>query len=488
MKLSFRDLGKDVIIYGLGDIVLKATAFFTLPIYTRLFSPEDYGILSTILTTVGLIFTVVSLGAESTYTRYYFEAKTQRDRQVVTSTWFGFLAIWTGGWMILCLGMAGIFSEWLLSTSRHGVLFALVIVSGPISLVNSLCAQVLRNQFRPQLFVVLNVFSGLLGTGLGIVGAAVLKLGLVGVVGGGLVGAVAMLPVRIWTVRQLLRPVFSPKLLRGLLAFGIPLVPAALAYWIIAVSDRMLLAKLSTLEQVGLYAIANSVASLLLLVNGAIGQAWSPYVLRMYEEDRASVNHLCARTMTYLLVGFGTLCVGITAFAHEALVLLATPPFYGAAMAVGPLALGVLAYATTHVTALGFSLNKKTEYLALYTWLASFLNVGLNFLLIPRWGMMATSWTTAAAYGFVTVAYLITSQRLWPIAYERRKGLTALLLTVFFMLIVPNGANGSFLVKSAFFLTYIALLVIFRVLDGRELVGVRQIAHLVWGGRPVRAL
>ena len=39
----FKQLGKDSIIYGLGGILAKSVSFFMLPIYTRIFSPSDYG-------------------------------------------------------------------------------------------------------------------------------------------------------------------------------------------------------------------------------------------------------------------------------------------------------------------------------------------------------------------------------------------------------------------------------------------------------------
>jgi O-antigen/teichoic acid export membrane protein len=191
--------------------------------------------------------------------------------------------------------------------------------------------------------------------------------------------------------------------------------------------------------------------------------------------------------MTYILVGFGALAVGITALAREALVLLATPAFYAAAPAVGPLALGVLAYATTHITALQFSLHKRTQYFALYAWLASILNVGLNLLLIPRWGMMAASWTTAAAYAFVTVSYLLTSQRFWPVAYETRKAITAVGLTLFFVVAMPSGAampgRYGVVLRAAWFVAYLCLLMVCRVVDGGELGRVCRVAWVRRTGR-----
>ena len=63
------------------------------------------------------------------------------------------------------------------------------------------------------------------------------------------------------------------------------------------------------------------------------------------------------------------------------------------------------------------------------SWMAAGINIGLNLLLIPPFGMIGAAWATAAAYGSLTVAYLLTSHRLWPFAYEVRRGLTIIALT-----------------------------------------------------------
>lgn len=470
--MKFHQLFKDVFVYGLGDIVLKATAFITLPIYTRLFTPEDYGVWSFILTTVGLLGGMLALGGDSAYARFFFEAKTLQERQLITATWFSFLAAWSSGVVILLLPFSGLLSWWSFETEQYSLLFTMALLTAPLTLMNTMCGQVLRNQFQARLFTTLNVISTLLVIGLSLLGVVVLDLGLTGLLGGTLAGLGIMLPARLWTIRDMLRPGFSMGHLRKLLAFGVPLVPTSLAYWIFVSSDRVVLGKLSTLEQVGLYAIANNITSVLAFVNQALGQAWSPHVIQIYENQPKLAPVFFGRVATYILTGFGVLCVGIAVFAHEALILLSTPAFYPAAMAVGPLALGFMAYASIQVTASGISLAKQTKYFAIFSWLAALLNLGLNVLFIPRWGMIAASWTTAASYIFLTVAYLIKSQSLWPIVYEKRRALIAIALTFMFTTAAPFLPTISLaidlVVKSSYCLIYAGLLIAFGVIDRRE--------------------
>jgi O-antigen/teichoic acid export membrane protein len=249
--------------------------------------------------------------------------------------------------------------------------------------------------------------------------------------------------------------------------------------WCFASADRIVLGKLSTLDQLGLFAIAISVASLLNLFHGAIGQAWSPHAYSLYKERPEEARVVYGQVLTYILVGFGVLSVGITAFADELLKVLATPEFYAAAPAVGPLALGYMVYASVQVTALGISLSLQTKYIAICGWLAVGINVLLNVLFVPRWGMMASAWSIAIAYAFLTVAYFQISQRLWPVTLEKRRSFTAIVLatvaTVVAMYLPDFPLVEGLIVKSLYCLGFVALLALFHVVDKREWSGLAEI-------------
>lgn len=472
MSMSLKQLAKEVAIYGAGDVLLRATAFITMPIYTRIFSVDDYGILNFVLTITGLLGAVLILGGDSAYARYFFEAKEHEQRQIVTSSWFGFLALWSCAVIAIFVPLAGFFSQWSFGSAEEGRFFAIALVTAPVVLINQLCGQALRNQFRARLFTVLNVTTTLLTIGISLYAVTRLQMGLAGVLMGTLAAAILVLPVRIFTVRDLLRPVFSLTVVLEMLAFGLPLVPASLAIWVFMSSDRILLGKMSTLDQLGLFAVATSVASILVLINGAISQAWSPHAYHVFETQPEQARVFYGQVMTYLLIGFGILVVGVTAFSGVLLRVLAAPAFAPSALAVGPMALGIMANATVNITALGISLVKKTKYLAIATWIAAGVNVVLNLVLIPRWGMLGSSWAMAVTYACLSAAYLVIGQRLWPVRYEKRRSLTVVALTVLFtagVMALPSlPPVEGIVLKAAYCLAFVLTLVVARVIDRRE--------------------
>jgi O-antigen/teichoic acid export membrane protein len=470
-------LTQDFAVYGLGVIVVKAFSIITIPIYTRVFTPEQFGILSYVMTLGGLLGSVLVLGGDTAYARFFFEVKTLDQRRVITSTWIGFLAAWSAVACLLLIPFADLISRASFGNSQAAPLLVAMLLLSPVSLVNRMCAQVLRNEFRPAAYSVLNAVSTLLLVGFAVIAVVVLQLGLLGVLLGTLAAELAMLPVRLWTARSMFGLRFSMPVLRELLGYGIPIVPTSLAYWVFLTSDRLILGNLSSLEQLGLYSVANSLVGLATIIITAFGQAWFPHSIRLYEEDRESAAMVFGRVMTYLLGGFGLLAVGITTFAPELLHLLTSPRYFAASAAIAPLAIGLVAMASTQITTGGISLVKRTKYLAVYAWVAAVANVGLNLVLDRPYGMMGAAWATAVAYAGLTLLYLVTSQRLWPVRYEIRRSGTLVVLILAFTFgagFLPSGFHLAALsIKVAYCLAFVGAAFALRAVDGREIAVMR---------------
>ena len=420
---SIRRLARDVLIYGSGDLVLRAAALLTLPIYSRLLEPDDFGVWSFLVTLTFLLNVVLVFGTDAAYGRYFFVSADPRTRTVLTSTILLFVGGASLAVVLVLLPFSGSFSRWAFGSGENADLVAPALATGPIAAVGVLLGQVLRNDFRPAAFALQNAAAAVLGVALSLYLVGIEDLGVKGVLIGSLVGTAALLPVRLWTARRFLAPVVSRDVLRRALAFGLPLVPAAFAGWVFTVSDRIVLGKLASYRELGLYTVAASVASVLSFLIGPLGLAWSPHAVQAYERDAEEAARLYGRVLTYILLGFGLLAVAVTTFSRELVDLLTPPDFERAWKAIGPLALGAVAYATIQVTSAGISLRHRTSYIAALAAGAAALNLALNLAFVPVWGMLASAWATAISSLALTVAYALVARRLWPVRYEVRRSI-----------------------------------------------------------------
>lgn len=474
---TLRGLVRDTFVYGSGDVLLRAAAILTIPIYTRVFSPDDYGTWAFVTTAVWLLNAFLIVGMDSAYTRFFFDVRSDRERQALTTTSLVFVAAWSSLVVVALLPFTPAISEWIFDTDEHWSLFAIALVTAPLVLVSAIASTALRNTFRAGLFSVFNVAVTLTGIAIGLYLVIVEDRGVEGPLMGVLVATAIVLPLRLWTIRALLARAFAWSSLKGMLAFGLPLVPMTLALWVMLVSDRIVIAKVSTTEQLGLYTIAVGAVSILALADAAFTQAWLPRALQAYDRGPVSASAFYARVLTYLIVTFGFAALVLSAFAEELLGVLTGSDFHGAAVAVGPLTLAAVALASSQVLSMGVRISKRTMYSTLAAGLAAVLNLVLNLIFVPEHGMIAAAWSTAAAYGFLAVAQYIVSQRLVRIEFDLRRSLAAAGVTFALVLAVrfvedSEGATELTL-KIGLCLAYFPLLAAVGVVGKREVEALR---------------
>ncbi|HLG09573.1 MAG TPA: polysaccharide biosynthesis C-terminal domain-containing protein, partial [Gaiellaceae bacterium] len=151
--------------------------------------------------------------------------------------------------------------------------------------------------------------------------------------------------------------------------------------------------------------------------------AWPAFAYSI-EDDREA-----RRTYGYVL----TYLVLVTTWVATALALLspwivdwiAAPAFESSSRVVGPLAFSTVAFAAYIVVAIGVGRAKRTQFNWVVTGAAAVVNIALNLLLIPPYGMMGAAVATIAAYATMFAGMAWWAQRIYPVPYQWRRVLTA---------------------------------------------------------------
>lgn len=481
-------LARDLVVYGLGDALVKSSALLTMPLYTRAFGPEGYGVWGLAVTGAALAQVALGLGLESAYARYYFQAgEEERPRLTGTALLLAFAPA-----LLMALLLAAVapsFMRGYLGGGGGGLALALALAGVPFGIANGLAGQVLRNRFEAARFSQLNFLSGALQIGLSLTFALGLGRGVAGVMAGILLGQMLMLPLRLWGLRGDLAWVVDGAWARKLLAYGLPLVPTSLAFWVFSAADRYVLGWLSNVAETGRYSVAATLTGALAVVSAALGQAWSPISLQLYERDPELARSFYGQVLVYLVAGFGAMAMAMALVGPELVALAAAPEFAAAAGGLGPLALSVGALATTQVTAAGISLSGKTGYFAAYAWVAAVLNFVLNLALVPQGGLVASAWATFATSLCLSLAYAATTQRLWPLRHRLGPLLAAacppvMLVVALPWLPLPPGWLGL-AARLGLFLAYPLWLLLTGVLGEDEWAALAR--RLGWAKPPAQA-
>lgn len=202
-----------------------------------------------------------------------------------------------------------------------------------------------------------------------------------------------------------------------MLSFGLPLVPAGLAAWIMTLADRYFLQFLSTPTELGLYSLGYKFGMVVqALIVGPFTLAWAPFLWSVAKEKNAKEVYSSVLTYFVLVGMFATLVLSV--LSREVLMVMVTPPFYSAYKAIPLIALSYVLYGCYFVFNPGMLIAKKTKYAALIVGAGAIVNLGLNYLLIPGYGMMGAAVATVISYLLLPIGLFFLSRRYYPIEYE----------------------------------------------------------------------
>jgi O-antigen/teichoic acid export membrane protein len=412
-------LGGNLVVYGLGDATTQIISFFLLPIYVRYLSPADYGVLALLLTVEVAAKVVFRWGIDASFMRLYFDCPDLTARRLLASTQFHFLAATNGTLLAMALVLSPAIGRYLFRTDQYDWTLRLVLINTFVTCFYFLPYHVMRIEGRAATYITLGFLRS--------AGTLLTRLVLVVVLGRGVHGVVLAdvtvttlftLTLMPWFAR-LIRPVFSRRLLRESLRFGLPRLPHGVAHQVIAVSDRYILGRFVSLHELGLYSTGASFALGLKLFLSSFESAWAPFYFGVMREPDA--RDTFSRVTTYGVLVLALLTAGLSACARDVIAVVTTPTFHQAARVVPWIALGVAFQGVYLLTSIGLNITKHTEYYPIATGIAAATSVACNLLLVPSFGIVGAAWANMVAYAVLAFVSWRFSQRFFPIQYESRR-------------------------------------------------------------------
>lgn len=410
-----RRLIRSLLLYLVPTALVRGGSIILTPLYTQALPPEEYAVVGVGNTIYAGLTAALGLGVHSALLRLYADCKDHQDRRQLMGAVMLVLATIP---VVLVLAMQ------LLGRAGHLDIVDLVpfkpfgelilwaslasIYSGPLTTLY-------MAQERPIAF---GVFSG--ATSLAQIGLTVWFV--VGLDRGAkgafeaifLSQAVAAALSLVLLARQVdLRP---GRWARRALVLGLPLVPHVLTNWALSVSDRLILERYVPAADIGRYSLAYLFNLALALVSGAIVQTLNPMVMRRLTANEHDA--LVPKLGTYAIAAIAWVSVATVAVAPDAVTLLAPPSYSGAETYVTYVVLGAVFQCLYFVWSLGTWYSKRTHWMPALSVAVAAATVGLNLLLVPRYGALAAAVVTAVSYGMLAGAHGALAHWLHPIRWE----------------------------------------------------------------------
>lgn len=468
MDKKVKKLVHNSIIYNISGLIPIFVNILLVPIYTRILTPADYGIISIAEIITRIITVVLLMGVPSAIVRFYYDF---RDRPNTLKSYLGaiisfMMLVGLGVTISLVLWGRPLFNFIFQDANQlFNPYIILAICTAFLLSILPLVVNLYRVLQQAIPVLIINLTHFVLASGLIIYFVVVQREGALGSLKASLIASLIMFIVLLPFLLKQIKINLTKKYILPSLRFGLPLVPHALALWLLVFFDRILIKYYLTLSDVGIYSLGYSASMIMSVIVIAIQKAWEPFFL-----DRMSNNQdpiLFAKLSTYY--AFLIITIGLlgSMFSQELINLITGPDYRTAASVVPPIILAYIFHGFYLMSVTLLFYKKMTSRLPIFTLIAALVNIGLNLLLIPTLGIVGAAYATTVGYLVLFMITFIVAKRAYVIPYEYGK-----LLTIFATAIVIY-LSGSMLVlspamlimtKVGMLLAYIVILLYLRVI------------------------
>ncbi|MDZ4809709.1 MAG: oligosaccharide flippase family protein [Bacteroidota bacterium] len=374
---------KDLLYYGLGNMLYSLVQFFSMPILVKSMEKSEVANWNILLPTGVLLAAIVTFGMDSAVVRFVKDAQTEKEKKTIFSTGFFFeiglavmlaLSMWffagtfvsaiklspdyTSSWWVLAIWLPGViiaqyFQNWFKYTFRRSLFLSLIILQSAVYL-----AGILLMKFTDHV----NLFNVIL--------AMVASQFAVGIIG-------------FFYCRGLFTFSINKKLLGQLLLYGLPFMVLSFGYNFIASIDRYMLAGKISDADFAIYTQAFRISAIISMLVSSFNFAFGPFLLSIL--GQAHAPDIISRFHTYYLMVmcFAGLC--FMALAKIIIHILAGYDYIDGQQFMVLFVTGYIFYGMYSFAQAGI-IHSRKSYLGLYTLLAGLSVVFLvDFLTVKKY-------------------------------------------------------------------------------------------------------
>lgn len=426
-------------LYMIPTVVGAALPLITLPIFTRILTTSDYGVIAVAAAFAAFLSGLANLGLPLTYERNFFQYAERNAGSRLLYSVIGFVTVAS-----LVLGiLTWLFREWIslaLTGSRaHGAVVLVSYCSISVQSLKLYFLTYLKNEGDAKSFVRFSVDEAVLWTACALVFVMLLRMGPIGLPLGQLVGGVAVTAVLAAKFLRRLPPRVDRALLREAVVMSLPLTPRLFIGLISNNFDKYVIGVLGSMGGVGLYSIGQKISILAFSVMSALQNVFAPGVYRrMFEGGEAARG--IGRYLTPFAYASAGVALLVALFAEEVLRILTPPEYHGASIIVNVLAVYYAILFFGKQPQLIFA--KKAGLISVLSGVSVAVSAAAMVFFVRQWGAVGAAWGTLAAGCATTWLGVTVGQRYFRIHYERTR-----MTAIFGLLAVA--AITSFLAESA---------------------------------------
>jgi len=397
---------KNLSIYTLGNSFVKIASFLLVPLYSIYLSPEDYGIISAMGLLSSFAFIIITLSLDRSIYRCYFDYNSIEDKKTFLGTITISLFVITSIFTILMIVFSNYLSLAFKSISFYPY-YLIAIVTLFVSVYYQITLIFLRITEQSKKFVLYTTSFFIVQTALIIYFLVYLKGGAAGKLFAVLIANLCFSPLPIITIKNNAYFRFNAEMLRNALFYSLPIIPSLLSAFVLNLSDRIFIERYYTLSEVGIYSMGYKLAGFMAIISSSFFGAYNPMFYRIANFEKEKKSLLRTINNNYIIIIIILHFIAYI-FSEDIFRLMINHKYYEAHKIFKLIVIGNVFNIAFSLVNMSFGQSKKMVTLMFIVIGGAIVNIGLNFALVPIYGMYGAAYATILSFiviGFVKYAF-----------------------------------------------------------------------------------
>ena len=436
MLNNIKKIFKNSAIYGIGNISGKLVGFILIPLYTKRFSVDEYGILSLLEITSTLLITVFGLKIYQAFFRFYWDSEYIKKQKALFFTSFSILVAASAFLISVGFIQSSEISLLLFGKRTYSELIQLMVVGAGLQIINQILLTLMRIQEKSALYASSTVLRTAIILILTVYFIVSRGMGLNGIYYAQIVGQILFFIALIKYFLSNITLKFDFYLVKELLVYSIPLIFSSIFTILLSVSDRYMLRILADLENVGLYSLGFKIANTtkVFLVT-SVQLAISPMIFRMMDDPNN--KRFYSKIMTYFSFVVMLFILFVAGFSKELIEAVAqSKDFWQAYQVVPVISFSIFFGMLMSTSQTGILITKKTKVFSVIISLSAIINILFNWVLIPIYNEMGAAIASLISQLMSFILVFRYAQKYYFIPYELKKVLYILVLGISILVIM----------------------------------------------------
>ena len=432
---GIRSLVKDTVIYGLSSIVGRFLNWLLVPLYTAVFLPSEYGVVTYIYAVVAIVFIVLTYGMETAFFRFANHERYPDPREAYATSLLS-----VGFTSLLFMAAVSLLLHPIATAMNCGGHESYIWMMAMAVAVDAYCSipfAYLRFRKRPVRFavvklvniglnIVLNLFFILLCPWIWSRSPELISwfyspdfgigyIFLSNLIASGVV-LVCLLPDMMWAPAR-----FNSKMLKEMLVYALPLLILGLAGIMNQNLDNIFLPYLFptkdiAMRELGIYGACGKIAVVMMMFTQAFRFAYEPFIFAQNKEKGYDKKKSYSDAMKYFVVFSLFIFLGVT-FYLPVLKYFINPRYFEGLRVVPVIMMADVFFGIFFNLSVWYKITDRTIWGTWFSLAGLAIVVAVNVIFVPMFGYMACAWASFACYGVMMLLSYFVGQAKYRIDY-----------------------------------------------------------------------